>query len=100
MAARLQAAHRADGNLTAVEDVAVEAEARALARFRKAAGFQTDDGGDREGIVHFKEIDVGGCQLGLLEGLARRAAHRFQRQQVVPIVQRQAVGGDARCRAL
>ena len=29
------------GNLAAEEDVAVEAEAHALARFGKAAGFQT-----------------------------------------------------------
>ena len=63
MAARLQAAHRADRQSAAEEDVAVEAQARAFARFGKAAGFQTDHGGDREGIVDFKEVDVGVVNL-------------------------------------
>jgi hypothetical protein len=79
VAARLQAAAGADGDLAVDADLPIQSQAGSLASLCEAAGFQRKDGHDRERIVKLEKINVVGSNSGHCIGAAGGVMGRLEK---------------------
>src|SRR2546422_6061143 len=91
LTAGLQATRGVDGNLAVQRGEAVRGRGAAFPLLDEPEVLDREDLGDREVVVHLRDLDVFGLESRLLERALARDDGRVHHREVAPIVQREEI---------
>src|SRR6059058_5981764 len=91
LAAGLQAARGVHGDLAVQRGEPLGGRGSALALFDEPQVLDREDLGDREIVMDFRDLNVLGHDLGLVEGALPRDHRRVERRKIAPVMEGEEV---------